>query len=366
MRGIGTGSIVIAAAAVACLYRIGNSTPIPARRTLSMMVCLLAIGLVVVSGCLGNSGGAHAVVPDQTVVPGVTAALTAPATPADTPLSGAGTCRQGLSACSGFCRDLSSDIGNCGACGKACPSNSACRDRQCTCKDGYSASLDGTCHPVPTSAVPGCENQPGTKLCGSQCVDTEKDPGHCGSCSIQCSAGQNCVNGQCISPGGTACNTGETLCSGQCTSLQTNPASCGACGHSCLSGQNCVNGQCTAAAQLCGNGLTTCNGQCVNIQTDVKNCGTCGYECLINIMGYDTGYICQNGQCGCPQGEIDCGQKSNTQFGGLNKCTDVRTDVLNCGQCGTTCTSTQTCSNGQCISKYGSVRKINTLAVVTP
>jgi hypothetical protein len=358
MRGFITGIIVIAAA---LLSWIKNRNQIPAGRTLPVIVCLLAVGLVVASGCLGNSGGARAVVPDQTVLPSLTAAGAALATPAETPLAKGNTCRQGLSDCSGFCRDLTSDIGNCGACGKTCPSNSACKDRQCSCKDGYVASLDGTCHPVQTTAVPGCENQPGTKLCGSQCVDTDKDPGHCGSCSIQCASGQNCVNGQCISPGGTACNTGETLCNGQCSSLLTNPANCGACGHSCLSGQNCVNGQCTGTVQPCDNGLTNCNGQCVNIQTDLKNCGKCGSECLTSIQGYDTGYICQSGQCGCSQGEIDCGQDSNTQLGRLNKCTDVRTDVLNCGQCGIHCTSAQTCSNGQCIAKFGNVRKTITL-----
>jgi hypothetical protein len=370
MRGIETGSIIIAAAAVALIYNLKNRKQIPARRTLSIMVCLLAVGLVVASGCLsGNSRGGPAAVPGQTVLPGVTiAAGIAPATPADTPLAQGSTCRQGLSDCGGFCRDLTADVGNCGACGKTCPSNSACKDSQCSCKDGYSASLDGTCHPVSTTAVPGCENQPGTKLCGSQCVDTDKDPGHCGSCSIQCSAGQNCVNGQCISPGGTACNTGETLCNGQCSSLQTNPVNCGACGHSCQSGQNCINGQCAAAAQPCGNGLTNCNGQCVNTQTDLKHCGSCSSECMTSVYGYDIGWICQSGQCTCPQGELSCPQKSNTPDGVFNidKCVDVRTDVFNCGQCGTSCTSAQTCSNGQCIAKSGNIRKINTLPVVTP
>jgi hypothetical protein len=361
IKEIVTGSIVIAAAAVALLSR--NRNQIPARRTLSLIVCLLAVGLVVASGCLfGNSRGGPAVVPDQTVLPGVTAAAgIAPATPADTPLTGGSTCRQGLSGCGGFCRDLTSDIGNCGACGKTCPSDSACQDKQCACKDGYSASLDGTCHPVPTTAVLGCDDHPGTTLCDNQCVYPDKDPEHCGSCSIQCASGQNCVSGQCISPVGTTCNAGETLCNGQCSSLLTNPANCGACSHSCLSGQNCINGQCAAAAQPCGNGLTNCNGQCVNIQTDLKNCGKCGSECLTSIQGYDTGYICQSGQCGCSQGEIDCGQDSNTQLGRLNKCTDVRTDVLNCGQCGIHCTSAQTCSNGQCIAKFGNVRKTITL-----
>jgi hypothetical protein len=369
MREIVTGTIVIVAAAVALLYGIRNNNLIPARRMLSVTVCLLAVGLVVVSGCLfGNSRDGPAALANQTVLPSLTAAGAALATPAETPLTGGGACRQGQSACGGFCRDLTSDIGNCGACGKTCPSNSACKDSQCSCKDGYSASLDGTCHPAQTTAVPGCENQPGTKLCDSQCVDTDKDPGHCGSCSIQCSAGQNCVNGQCISPGGTTCNAGETLCNGQCSSLQTNPANCGACGHTCLSGQNCISGQCAATVLPCGNGQTTCDGQCVNTQTDVRNCGKCDYECMTSIYGYATGQICLSGQCTCPQGEINCDQSSITPDGVMNivKCVDVKTDIFNCGKCGTTCTSSQTCSNGQCISKLGNIQKRTSFAIVTP
>jgi hypothetical protein len=369
MRGFVTGPIVTATAAVTLLSGIRNRNQISARRTLSLMVCLLAVGLVVASGCLsGNSRGGPAALSDQTVLPGVTAAAgIVPVTPADTPLTGGSTCRQGLSDCGGFCRDLTSDVGNCGACGKTCPSNSACKDSQCSCKDGYSASLDGTCHAVPITAVPGCDDHPGTKLCDNQCVYPDTDPGHCGSCSIQCASGQNCVSGQCISPGGTTCNAGEMLCNGQCSDILTNPANCGACGHSCLSGQNCINGQCTATAQPCGNGLTNCNGQCVNTQTDIRNCGNCNSVCMTNIAGYDTGMVCLSGQCTCPQGEINCGVNSGTQLGKINKCANVKTDVFNCGQCGNSCTSAQTCSNGQCTAKLGNIiQRTITPEIVTP
>ncbi len=365
MRGFITGIIVIAAA---LLSWIKNRNQILAGRTLPVMVCLLTVGLVVASGCLfGNSRDGPTTLANQTVLPSLTAAG-ALATPVETPLTGGSTCRQGLSDCGGFCRDLTSDIGNCGTCGKTCPSNSACKDRQCSCKDGYVASLDGTCHPVPTTAVPGCENQPGTKLCDNQCVNPDTDPGHCGSCSTRCSAGQNCVNGQCISPGGTTCNTGETLCNGQCSDILTNPANCGACGHSCLSGQNCVIGQCAGTVQPCGNGLTNCDGQCVNTQSDLKNCGKCNSQCMTSIYGYATGMICQSGECTCPKGEINCPQNSITPNGliNINKCVDVRTDVFNCGQCGTTCTSSQTCSNGQCVAKLGNILKKTSFQLVTP
>ena len=363
MRGCITGSTGTGAAG-APLSWITNT--ITARLTLAGMVCLLVVWLVVISGCLsGNSAGGPPAL-SQTDPPVATAAGAAPATPADTPLTGASTCRQGLSDCGGFCRDLTSDIGNCGACGKTCPSNSACKDSQCACKDGYSASLDGTCHPAGVAtAVPGCDGHPGTKLCDTQCVYTDTDPGHCGSCTVRCPAGQNCVSGQCVSAGGAACNTGQTLCNGQCSDILTNPANCGACGHSCLSGQNCINGQCVATAQPCGNGLTNCNGQCVNTQTDINHCGSCNLACMTNIMGTATGEVCLNAQCTCPQGQVDCGVYSDAMHANVDKCTDVKTDALNCGTCGTHCTSSQTCNNGKCVAKLGNILQKSTFQVVT-
>jgi hypothetical protein len=45
----------------------------------------------------------------------------------------------------------------------------------------------------------------------------------------------------------------------------------------------------------------TCTGSCTDISTDVENCGSCGNQCAGN------GYICSFGNCTCPQGYTDCG-----------------------------------------------------------
>jgi hypothetical protein len=36
--------------------------------------------------------------------------------------------------------------------------------------------------------------------CNRACVDTTKDPLHCGSCTNACKAGESCVGGACVGP----------------------------------------------------------------------------------------------------------------------------------------------------------------------
>lgn len=89
------------------------------------------------------------------------------------------------SICTGQCVDVTSDLGNCGACGASCGDilgNSRCSYGACVheCPKGTE-----DCN---NSLADGCE------------VDTDGDPRNCGGCGRACDAvaGQACVAGRCV------------------------------------------------------------------------------------------------------------------------------------------------------------------------
>ncbi|KAI1386122.1 uncharacterized protein F4822DRAFT_444629 [Hypoxylon trugodes] len=65
-----------------------------------------------------------------------------------------------------------SDVRNCGACGKECPSKAICNSGNCTC--------------------PADE-------CDGQCISLQTNPNNCGTCGNKCSTGY-CLDGQCTDP----------------------------------------------------------------------------------------------------------------------------------------------------------------------
>jgi len=93
-------------------------------------------------------------------------------------------CAGGLAACGGQCLDLTSDLGNCGACGNGCSGPNAtgfaCVAGSCqvaSCQPGR-----GDCD---TAAANGCETNVAT------------NPRHCGACGRSCGPGVLCVQGMC-------------------------------------------------------------------------------------------------------------------------------------------------------------------------
>jgi xyloglucan-specific endo-beta-1,4-glucanase len=64
----------------------------------------------------------------------------------------------------------------------------------------------------------------------------------------------------------------------------------------------------------------------------VQNCGACGHTCL-------TGQTCNAGVCACPGFQSVCG----------TVCRDLNTDPVNCGTCGTRCGAGTQCLFGGCI-----------------
>ncbi|HEY7372556.1 MAG TPA: glycoside hydrolase family 30 beta sandwich domain-containing protein [Polyangia bacterium] len=112
--------------------------------------------------------------------------------------------------------------------------------------------------------------------------------------------------------GGTiSCNAGQDLCGGQCIDTTSDSDNCGGCGIPCLGGHTCQNRQCACPA-----GLLECSGSCV--ASDATHCGTCSNACTGN-------QVCAGGSC-------------------TSMCTGGTTP------CGTACCgSNQTCTNNACV-----------------
>jgi hypothetical protein len=104
-----------------------------------------------------------------------------------------------------------------------------------------------------------------------------------------------------------------------------------------------VNARCGPACIK--SGTTLCGDDCVDLSTDMSNCGSCGNACttfLPNALGSE----CTEGKCvlsGCKPGYGDC---DGTTGNGCEA--SFRTDVNNCGSCGTRCPSGQLCYNTLC------------------
>ncbi len=71
---------------------------------------------------------------------------------------------------------------------------------------------------------------------------------------------------------------------------------------------------------------------CTNVASDVNNCGECNAVCA-------AGDICSSGVCTCPMaGDVTC----------RGTCTDLRNDPHNCGACGNVCVPPSICVGGAC------------------
>jgi hypothetical protein len=76
--------------------------------------------------------------------------------------------------------------------------------------------------------------------CGTaDCIDVQRDPGHCGGCDTSCGSGEACSSGLCV-----ACEPDQTVCTGGCVDTSSDPNNCGACGTKCGAGQVCRNSVC--------------------------------------------------------------------------------------------------------------------------
>jgi hypothetical protein len=258
-------------------------------------------------------------------------------------------CNQGFSDCdnrpeNGCEVNLGSDPLNCGGCARSCPNLAnatvACINGSCAIGSCNTGFAD--CNNMPND---GCE------------VNTAGDARNCGACGKLCGPYPNgtavCQAGACVN----ACNAGFADCdmnpaNGCETDTRVDVKSCGACGAACALANAtpaCTNGACTVAA--CNPGFADCdksaiNGCEVDLRTDVANCGACGTGCM--MLPNATG-ACKTGHCAigmCNPGFADCDGLS------ANGCeTAVSSDIRNCGACARLCTApngTPACMNGSC------------------
>ena len=245
---------------------------------------------------------------------------------------------EGVIACWGNCVQSLQDKDNCGGCGHACEEGQACTEGKCTvaCADDES-------------------------VCGDYCAKLTEDPLNCGECGHACTTTQVCdtteegtackemteVNPEFVCENTTDPETGAenamTQCWSECVGLQTDVFHCGACGHACDEGFDCVAGAC---AKICDSGLNACGDNCYNFQSDYQACGNCETQCT-------TTQTCVDGVC--TDSTVDCNEGADPEDPAFvektlcwGACTDLKTDVANCGSCGKQCEENQICTNGVC------------------
>ena len=264
------------------------------------------------------------------------------------------TCSGGSCMCSGTlddcgtvgCVDTTTSATNCGSCANDGGENcKASGDTVATCNGGSGGC---TCDPS-NSNLADCGTGQGGVSFG--CTDTTSDPNNCGGCSNN-GNGENCqgegdTSATCASSWSCNCDTADgwqdTGWTG-CVNTNTDPGNCGSIYNDCLGG-TCSSGTCTCQHPdntSCGNG--TC------LDSDTYNCGSCGKACA-------QGKICISGSCVAGPSDPTSCNVSRTCPGsamcsrGLCQCNSgIYNDNNNCGGCGNACNSDQTCSAGTCVA----------------
>lgn len=184
------------------------------------------------------------------------------------------SCAAGQTNCGGTCRDLTTDVNNCGACATACAAGEVCMASACAASCGA-----------------------GLTACSGACRATQIDPINCGTCGTICPARANaapvCVTGTC----NFVCNANFANCDGDplngCeTNLLSSPTSCGRCANVCTGGTTCVAGVCATSSGVDGalmlaSGTTTIN----TVRTTVTGTAASTMATLGDATGFAVGNL---------------------------------------------------------------------------
>jgi hypothetical protein len=181
------------------------------------------------------------------------------------------SCQSGLVSCGGRCTDPNTDDQHCGASGDCTGANAGA-----ACPAGQVCDGSGHC---------ALSCQAGLVACGGTCVDPQTNPDYCGAsgdcaqanAGSRCASDQRCSGGQCA----VRCPNGQVYCGTQCIDPNTDPMHCGA-DAACAGGTSCVPSQvCNGAgscAPACATGFVLCGGRCVA----TGQCPACGNGGICN------------------------------------------------------------------------------------
>lgn len=254
------------------------------------------------------------------------------------------TCNAGFSDCdanpaNGCEANLKSDPNNCNACGSVCNLDNAtalCTAGSCTI---------GTC----AADFASCDNR-NTTGCETH---LPTDANHCGACGNKCNlpnAIAKCSAGGCAIE---SCHEGWSDCDGNptngCETSLNSLDNCGQCGNVCAldnATASCTNQECIV--KTCAAGFSNCNGDhadgCeTNLKSDDFNCGTCNKVCSFP----NAGATCSAGECAitsCAPGFGDCTAAPGCE-------SYLPGDVNHCGGCGIACNfpnAAPVCNGGSC------------------
>jgi len=300
--------------------------------------------------------------------------------------------------------NLLADPTNCGACGMACPAPTgfesfACVEGSCAlqcsaalgaldcdglvddgCETDYRSNLHcGACGnecPAGTKCVwqddaltqVGCGCPAGKIDCGS-CVDPTANDVSCGACGNACDPTgggapeypnmyYGCLDGTCgqLKCDGYFLNCDSKIENG-CETPAVTDENCGGCGNACPAGQHCFLNLENVPECMCNGDLTFCRydthdgyakGACTDVSSDVGNCGQCGVNCMAAGLPPGARRSCDFGACvmRCLDGHADC---NGNEADGCE--IDTRSDPRNCGGCGMVCDAVagQACVAGKCV-----------------